>query len=362
MPVVDVPDLAIADDPTPARPLRKNAAMAASLHIGAKRASVAQERQRAREVVANAKTRLAESFSEIRFGKRLNADQLWPMVSGIAASIKRHPAALVSVTRLKDRHEYTYLHSIAVCGLMIGLARWMGLAPALHREIGMAGLLHDIGKARVPTMLLDKPGPLTLAEKDIVRSHSLWGYETMTRGAVGLEGASPLSDLVLDVCLHHHERIDGSGYPDRQRGGELSIYSRMAAICDTYDAATTARVYKPAMSPAEVLEWMAGRSGEYDSNILGQFMSMIGIFPVGSLVRLQSSRLAVVLDDPDNETGPPPVCPFYCIETRQALPWRRSAPGLDPILGIELPTRWPMLQWAHTRSAILAEFDAAPLA
>ncbi len=329
----------------------------AALHLGARRASFAQERNRAREVVSLAKAHLARTFEDLRFGRDLNVEKLWPLVSGIQASVSRHPAAIMSVTRLKDRHEYTYVHSVAVCGLMIGLARQMGLDPSLHHEIGLAGLLHDIGKARVPTMLLNKPSALTTEERVIMRDHARWGFETLTVGDETLDKSNRMSPIVLDVCLHHHERIDGSGYPDRQRGENISIYARMAAICDTYDVITSARVYKSAQSPAEALELLGNNPGKFDPDILRSFSALIGVFPVGSMVRLQSDRLAVVLESDETNPTAPPVCPFFCIKTRQKLPWRRSPPELDPIVGLELPSRWNLPVWPETRAAILAHFE-----
>lgn len=339
------------------RPAARRPLGVAGLHHGARRASVAQERNRAREIIAAAKQELANTFEDVRFGRGLNVDKLWPLVSGIQASITRHPGAIIGVARLKDRHEYTYLHSVAVCGLMISLARQMELPPEQHHEIGLAGLLHDIGKARVPTMLLDKPGAFTDEERDMVQHHTVWGFEMLIEGQQNLEAGERLSSLVLDVALHHHERIDGSGYPDQKRGDDISVYARMAAICDMYDAMTSARVYKSAKSPAEVLEYMASTPGQVDPDILRSFSVMIGIFPVGSLVRLRSNRLAVVLDDPEGDPTAPPVCPFFCIQTRQALPFRYTASGLDPIVGMELPSRWNLANWSETRTAILARFS-----
>jgi len=320
-----------------------------SLHLSARRASLAQERARAREIVAVARSRITATFEDIRFGRKIDVEQLWPLVSSITASMSRHPAAILSVTRLKERHEYTYLHSIAVCGLMIGLARQLDLDRSTLHDIGLAGLLHDVGKARVPTTLLDKPGTLTADEFEIVRAHTEHGHDILSE-AVGIPA------VVLDVCRNHHERMNGSGYRS-MKGDEITLPARMAAICDVYDAVTSPRLHKASWSPAVALEWLSGAKGQFDPAVLAAFTTMIGVFPPGSLVRLQSGRLAIVLDDPEGDPLAPSLCAFYCGDTRTPLAWRYIASGQDPILGLELPARWPLENFSEVRAAILQRFS-----
>lgn len=322
------------------------------LHITSRRSTLGQERARAREIVAVAKGRIKAAFDDVRFGRALDVEPLWPIVSGIAASVRRHPGAVMSVLRIKDRDDHVYMHSIAVCGLMINLARRLGLDSTFDHDIGLAGLLHDVGEAMVQPKLFVKPGPLTPKEADMVRGHCAIGHQILTAG-------EPLPPIVLDVVLHHHERADGSGYPGRLGRDRLSLFARMAAICDVYDAVTSPRAHKEAWSPARAIEWMTSVPDQFDPQILVPFAAMIGIFPPGTMVRLQSGRLAVVLDDPDADPTKPPVCPFYCIMTRRTLPWRYSPSSFDPIVGIERPSRWNFPDWDDLREAILAEF--APL-
>ncbi|MEO5865633.1 MAG: HD-GYP domain-containing protein [Sphingomonas sp.] len=326
---------------------RSTSTAAARLHLHARRASPREERVRAKQIVGAAKAAIVDTFEAARFGGRLDVAQLAPVVEGIAASIARDPIAIPSVTRLKSRHEYTYLHSVAVCGLMISLARELGLDPGLTHDIGMAGLLHDVGKARVPTLLLDKPGSLTNEEFAVVRSHAERGVELLVK-------AGGIPDIALDVCAHHHERVDGSGYPFRLKGAELSIFARMGAICDVYDAVTSERAYKEKWSPGEALDWMSSVTGHFDRSVLGAFAAIIGAFPPGSLVRLQSDRLAVVLDEADADPLNPGVCVFLCANTRRPLPWQRCT--TDPIVGIERADRWALPLWDQTRRHILAHF------
>lgn len=322
------------------------------LHTRARRATLSEERGRARELVDAARGAVTATFEDIRFGRRIDVTTLAPVVSGIAASIARHPTALPSVTRLKTAHEYTYLHSVAVCGLMIGLAGELGLDPELTREIGLAGLLHDIGKAQVPVELLDKPGPLDFAEYAIVQQHTRRGADLLR--ASGIE-----APIALDVCLHHHERIDGAGYPEQLAGTAVSVHARMGAVCDVYDAVTSARAYKARWSPGEALDWMGATTGQFDPRLLQAFRRMIGIFPIGSLVRLESNRLALVIDEGAEDPTAPDVCLVLCAATRRPLAGTRTSTASDRIVAIERAAGWPLGDWDQRRAAMLAEAGVA---
>jgi putative nucleotidyltransferase with HDIG domain len=306
-----------------------------------------QERRRAIQIVARSKEAIVRTFDEIRLGNLVRADRLTPLVDEISASIARNPFALTSVTRLKARHEYTYLHSVAVCALMIGLGRRLKLDEALIRDIGLAGLLHDIGKARIPQHLLDKAGPLTDKEFAIVRRHAERGYRMLLK----CEG---IPEIALDVCRHHHEQVGGAGYPDRLGGQSLSIYARMGAICDVYDAVTSARAYKDPWSPGEAMRWMQSCDRHFDQDILEAFAGCIGIYPIGGLVRLRSDRLGVVLDSNPANPMAPPVRAFYCAIKGHRLAPELCAPGRDEIIGIERPDRWGFGDWPSLRAEMMA--------
>lgn len=317
------------------------------LHLRARPAGLAAERQRARDVVEAARGTVTRTFDDIRAGRRVDLAQFEPVVAGIAASVSRHAAAIPSVTRLKEVHEYTFLHSVAVCGLMLALAKELRLPEALAQEIGLAGLLHDIGKARVPVALLDKPGPLDLAEYAVVQQHTVRGREL-------LEEAGIRSPIALDVCLHHHERTDGRGYPMGLPLPELSLHARMAAVCDVYDAVTSRRSYKESWSPGEALDWMAGTTGQFDARVLAAFRRIQGPFPVGALVRLRSGRLAMVVGEGENDPAAPDVCVFWDADTRRAVAPRRLSTDADPVVGVERAAWWGLDDWPAQRAAMLA--------
>lgn len=254
------------------------------------RVSMDAEIGRATQIVNKSRQAVLSMFNEARMGKAVDAENAMPLVDEIALSVMRNPGALIGLARLKTADDYTYMHSVAVCALMIALARQLRLDDQQTREAGLAGLLHDIGKMAVPSGILNKPGKLTDDEFVSVRQHPAAGHRMLLE-------AKGVSDIALDVCLHHHEKMDGSGYPDRLAGEQISLYARMGAVCDVYDAITSNRPYKQGWCPAESLSKMAEWSkGHFDEAVFQSFVRSIGIYPVGTLVRLQSGRLGVVVE------------------------------------------------------------------
>lgn len=280
---------------------------------------MAQELQRAASICANAKQAVISMFSEARMGRAVDASSAPGLVSEIADSVTRNPSALISLARIKTADEYTFMHSVAVCALMVGLARQMGLNDEATQQAGLAGLLHDLGKAHVPLAILNKPGKLSDAEFALMRGHPGAGHAL-------LQGQG-LPAPVLDACLHHHEKIDGTGYPHRLPAEQITTLARMAAICDVYDAITSDRPYKAGWDPAESLRRMAEWTRDHlDQRLYQAFVKSLGIYPVGSLVRLTSGRLGVVTE-PDMRI-PPELIDL-------------SAPGCrEQIAGREDPARW----------------------
>jgi len=252
--------------------------------------SMGEELGRASMIVSKSKEAVFSMFSEARMGKAVDVGNAKEMVEEIADSVMRNPGALIGLARLKTKDDYTYMHSVAVCALMVSLAKQLGLSDEETREAGLAGLLHDIGKMMIPAEILNKPGKLTDDEFVAVKEHPVAGHKMLLESS----GVSPVA---LDVCLHHHEKVDGTGYPFGLKGDQISLLARMGAVCDVYDAITSNRPYKQGWCPAESIRKMAEWSkGHFDEKIFQAFVKSIGIYPVGTLVRLESGRLGVVVE------------------------------------------------------------------
>jgi len=277
-------------------------------------ASMRAEYQRAAAICQAATSAVRDMFAEMRMGRAIDQEVARQVAEEIAGSVMRNGGALISLARLKTADGYTYMHSVAVCALMVALARQLGMSEAETRAAGFAGLMHDMGKADVPLEVLNKAGRLTEAEFALVRLHPEHGHRRLL--AAGVDEA-----VALDVCLHHHERIDGKGYPKRLAGDALSRMARMGAVCDVYDAITSNRPYKEGWDPAESLAKMAQwTNGHLDAAIFQAFVRSLGIYPTGSLVRLSNGKLAVVVEQSKSLLKPQVKTVFSTLSNERVQP------------------------------------------
>ncbi|BBE50125.1 Cyclic di-GMP phosphodiesterase response regulator RpfG [Ferriphaselus amnicola] len=300
------------------------------------RVSLNDEVARARKIHAKAREAVVSMFGEARLGRAVDVAGAGELVDEINQSIARNSSALLSLARLKGKDDYTYLHSVAVCALMVALGRQLGLKGEQLRDVGMAGLLHDVGKMLIPEEVLNKPGRLTDEEFEQVKQHPVKGWEL-------LKASKNVCAIAQEVCLHHHEKVDGSGYPDHLSGEALTLVSRMGAVCDVYDALTSNRCYKSGWEPGEALRKMAEwRNGHFDEAVFHAFVKTVGIYPTNTVVKLKSGRLAVVLDQSDKSLLTPVVKVFFSTRSNTRIPVEivDLAKSAESIAGMEDSTQW----------------------
>jgi len=293
---------------------------------------------RAAKICAQSKRAVISMFEEARMGKAVDTGEAQQLVEEITDSVSRNPGALISLARLKTADDYTYMHSVAVCAMMVALSKQLGLDEEQTRLAGISGLMHDLGKAAMPMDVLNKPGKLTEAEFAIIKRHPEEGHRLLLTG-------SDVDPMVLDVCLHHHEKTDGSGYPKGLKDEEISLYAKMGAVCDVYDAITSNRPYKAGWDPAESLRRMAEWSkGHFDIRVFQAFVKSLGIYPIGSLVKLSSGKLAVVIEQTGKSLTTPTVKVFFSTKsnlrlTPEILDLSKPDVG-EKIVSREDPAKW----------------------
>ncbi|WP_373974407.1 HD-GYP domain-containing protein [Chitinibacter sp. SCUT-21] len=303
--------------------------------------SFAQELGRAKKIHGHATNVVRNVMRDVRLGKAIELAGVAQVVEDITESVLRNSGALVGLGAIKDKDEYTFLHSVSVCTLMVTFAQSLGLDRDTIRLAGVGGLLHDTGKMKVPNDILNKPGRLSEAEFAIMRSHPEEGWNIL-RGIEGVE------EIPLDITLHHHERLDGTGYPHQLPGEQISRMAQMAAVVDVYDAITSDRCYHKGMTAPEGLrklwEWS---KFHFNPELVQAFMRTVGIYPVGTLVKLESGRLAVVIEQNNAAMLQPIVKAIFSTKSNTYInpvvvdlsrPMGKG--GADKIVGHENPEKW----------------------
>jgi len=251
--------------------------------------TVAEEMEQARLSQAKSEQAIQDIIANIQKDRPLDADKVTEAVSGMVESIVRNPNALIWLTRLRDRDSHAYGHAIDVSIYLIAFGRHLGFPKYQLNHLGIAGLLLDVGKLHVPQELLSRRGMLTPKEFEIVKQHVDHSMDI-----VGSTGYMAMD--VLDAVAQHHERLDGSGYPHALAGHDISLFGAMAGIVDTFEALISERPYASAISAHQALKDLySWRDHQFNGTLVEQFIQCLGIFPVGSLVELNTGDVAVVI-------------------------------------------------------------------
>jgi len=247
--------------------------------------------QRALEIHGAAHDHIKSVMTDVHNGESVDVSHAKNIVNQLAVNVIKNPTALMWLTQLKNRDEYTAIHSLNVCILSLCFGRYMGLNQSQLSDLGLGAMLHDIGKLKIPLDVLNKPGRLTGEEYKIVKQHTVFGYEL-------LKNKNGLSSSILNTIKHHHERIDGKGYPSLIGGEEIGYHTRMVSIVDAYDAITSKRSYKEAASSHRAVNFLYDKSGtNFDNDLVSQFIKYMGIYPIGSIVELNTGQVGVVVAD-----------------------------------------------------------------
>ncbi|MHB1566721.1 MAG: HD-GYP domain-containing protein [Acidiferrobacter sp.] len=228
-------------------------------------------------------------MDDVRLGHSVDSGRVREMIAGMVESIVRNPDALVWLTSLRNKDEYTALHSVRVSILALAFGRHLNLPTEDLNVLGIGAILHDIGKLKVPNDILNKPGRLTAQEYEIMKTHVPLGVEI-------LETTHGIPAAAIDVARCHHERYTGTGYIYGHSGDRIGLFGLIGAIVDTYDAITSDRAYHAGISAYDALAQLYGlRDKDFHGGLVGQFIQCMGIYPIGSIVEMNTGSIGVVI-------------------------------------------------------------------
>lgn len=244
---------------------------------------------RAKRDYEEIQTQLKGLFKDVRIGHAIKTPEVKRHVQQITNSIVRNPDAMMLMTNLKAIDEYLVIHALNVCIVTLVFARFLGFKPDEMHELGMGALLHDIGEIRLPKEILNKPGELSPEEYATIQKHTDYGVSILSQ-------TDNISEIVLDVVMHHHERINRSGYPEKLSGQEISQFAKIVGIVDVYDSLTSPTTYRSYMSNNEALKSMYDWRGTlFDEMLVEKFIKCLGVYPIGSTLELNSGEIGIVI-------------------------------------------------------------------
>ena len=249
----------------------------------------------------------------LKAGEPIDITPLAAVAEEMVDTMFTHGDAMLCLARIRAKDAYLMEHSMNVAILLANFGRYLGLERNVLKELTLGGLLHDVGKIMTPDEVLNKPGKLTDEEFGVMRQHVVHSYDILSNTA----GITP---TMLEVAANHHERLDGTGYPQRLKGDQLSLYTRMSGIVDVYDAVTADRVYKQGMQPTQAFRiLLKGINQHFDAELVTKFIKCMGVYPVGTLVQLSNQRLAVVMQRNEQQPLKPVVKVIYHATQRHYL-------------------------------------------
>ena len=252
-------------------------------------ATIEEEIPFATAAMENVSARATEILDTLRSGGSVSRDQIAAAVQPVVASLVRNPDAFFWLETLRKRDDYAYGHAINCCALAAAFGRYLGFPEMVLHDLATGGMLLDIGMTRVPAELLQREGPLTEAEMQVVRRHVEEGLKLYDEAGLGNED-------VRTMLRTHHERYDASGYPAGVPIKQIPLLGRIAGIVDSFDALTSARPHRPALARAAALQLLYRERGQlYQPELVEQFVQCLGVYPVGTLVELNTGEVGIVM-------------------------------------------------------------------
>lgn len=236
------------------------------------------------------KTRIIEDVTKLfdDLESNSNASLAQDISDTIVNDVLRKDGVGLNLDALKISDEYTFKHSVDVAAAGIILGKYLGLGEESLRDIGTAGVLHDIGKIRIPNEILNKNGRLTDEEFTVIKNHPVYGYQLLVDN-------KEISEPIRRAVLYHHEHFDGSGYPSKLKGNQIPLYARILTVVDVFDALVTERPYHKAYSVGDTLELMYTMTAQFDIGIFQAFLKSLVVYPIGSMVELSNGVKAQVI-------------------------------------------------------------------
>ena len=266
-----------------------------------------EQRQHTKKLYAEAKLLQTKLLDSLKNGETVDIAPLEEMADELVDSIFKNPDAMIYLSRIREKDTYLMEHSLNVGMLLANFGRYLGLSRLVIKELLVGGLLHDTGKIMIPDEILHKPGKLTFDEFEIMKRHVKYGVQFLDKS----EG---ISEVMRTVAANHHERLDGLGYPNGLKGDELCLISRVSTIVDVYDALTADRCYKKGMPSTTAFRiLLEGAGTQFDPILVKKFIKCMGVYPVGTLVKLKSNKLALVIERNEESPLKPVVKIIYSV-------------------------------------------------
>lgn len=270
------------------------------------------ERAKAEKIHQEALSLLSDVMAKVQAGTAIEIEQVEEIADDIVASVYRNENALACMSRIRDKDAYLMEHSLNVGILLSILGKSMGFDQGSIRKLAVGGMLHDVGKIQVPDKVLHKPGKLEADEWEEMKRHVVYGEQYLTGLAIDPD--------VVSICAQHHERLDGTGYPNALQESDISLFGRMAAVCDVYDAITADRVYHQGMTPSVAMKRLVEWSDHHlDRKLVYQFIRAMSIYPIGTTVELNSGQLAIVVTPNKIRQAEPVVRIIYSLKHKRFI-------------------------------------------